>query len=302
MVRHAVVSSFRLRSSLDMRAAAESGQVIGSPASVNRALAERLRGVLEFEPTGGAGLRQTGMTRSILVFFVAAFGASAETAPLAFDAASIKPSSSAERRSNAVVNASEAVLTNVSLRQCVEAAYGIQDPELSAPDWLDTVRFDIQAKPPAVHPGDYLQPMLKTLLEDRFQLAAHRETRTVAGYTLVIGKAGLKIRAAEPGGEPHTNTSGTRFVGTKVTIDRLDQFLSNLLDRPVVNKTGLQGLFDIDVHYVWEDPTFGASTQPSNGPTIFTALEEQLGLKLQAEKLPFEVVVVDHIERVPTAN
>ena len=220
---------------------------------------------------------------------------------MAFDAASIKPSSSTERRSNAVVSASEAVLTNVSLRQCVEAAYGIQDPELSAPDWLDTVRFDIQAKPPAVHPGDYLQPMLKTLLEDRFRLAAHRETRTVPGYSLVIAKDGLRIQEVEAG-EPHTNTSGTRFVGTKVTMERLDQFLSNLLDRPVLNKTGKQGVFDIDLHYVWEDPTFGASAQESNGPTIFTALEEQLGLKLQSEKLPFDVVVVDHIERVPTAN
>jgi uncharacterized protein (TIGR03435 family) len=220
---------------------------------------------------------------------------------MAFEVASIKPSTSGDGRSNDVVNDGGIVLTNVTLRQCVEAAYGIQDPELVGPDWLETTRFDIQAKPPAVHPKEYLQPMLKTLLEDRFKLATHREMRTIPAYALVIGKGGLKIKEVEPG-EGKTNTSGSRFIGTKVTMNRLAQFLSRMLDRPVVDKTGTQAVFDIDLHYAWEELTATAPKQSSDAPPIFTALQEQLGLKLQSEKLPVEVVVIDHIERVPTAN
>ena len=226
---------------------------------------------------------------------------SAQPAPLAFEVASIRPSASGDNRSNDEVNDGGIMLTNVSLRQVVEAAYGIQDPELVGPDWLETTRFDIQAKPPAVHPKEYLQPMLKTLLEDRFKLAAHREMRTIPAYALVVGKNGLKIEEVEPG-EGKTNTSGSRFIGTKVTMSRLAQFLSRLLDRPVIDKTGTQGVFDIDLHYAWEELTATAPKQSSNAPSIFTALQEQLGLKLQPEKPPLEVVVIDHIERVPTAN
>lgn len=171
------------------------------------------------------------VTRSLVVVLLAASVALAQPGPLAFEVASIKPSASRDGRSNDVVNAGGIILTNVTLRQCVEAAYGIQDPELIGPDWLETARFDIPAKPPAVHPKEYLQPMLKALLEERFRLAAHREIRTIPAYALVIGKDGLKIKEVEPG-EGKTNTSGSRFVGTKVTINRLSQFLSQMLDRP----------------------------------------------------------------------
>jgi uncharacterized protein (TIGR03435 family) len=239
------------------------------------------------------------MRRAVAVLLLIASAACAQK--LAFEVVSVKPSTSTDPRSNAVINDGGAVLTNVSLRQCVEAAYGIQDPELVAPDWLETTRFDIQAKPPAAHPKEYLQPMLKALLEERFQLSAHRETKTMPAYALVIGKDGLKIKAVEPG-EGNTQTSGSRFIGTKVTMNRLAQFLSRMLDHPVIDKTGSQGVFDIDLHYAWEDLTATAPKQPSNGPSIYTALQEQLGLKLQSEKLPVEVVVVDHLERTPTGN
>ena len=75
-----------------------------------------------------------------------------------------------------------------------------------------------------------------------------------------------------------------------------------MLDRPVVDKTGTQGVFDIDLHYAWEELTATAPEQSSNAPSIFTALQEQLGLKLQSEKLPGEVMVIHHMEQVPTAN
>jgi uncharacterized protein (TIGR03435 family) len=245
--------------------------------------------------------RLTDMRKNFVLLLLAALGASGQPAPLAFEVASIKPSASGDGRSNAVINEGGILLTNVTLRQCVEAAYGIQDPELIGPDWLETTRFDIQAKPPAVHPKEYLQPMLKTLLEDRFKLASHQETRTIPAYALLVGKDGLKIKEVEPG-EGKTSTSGSRFVGTKVTMDRLAQFLSRMLDRPVVDQTGTKGVFDVDLHYAWEDLTATAPKKSSDGPTIFTALQEQLGLKLQSEKLPVEVVVVDHIERAPAPN
>jgi uncharacterized protein (TIGR03435 family) len=133
-------------------------------------------------------------------------------------------------------------------------------------------------------------------------MAAHREMKTIPVYALVIGKDGLKIKEVEPG-EGKTNTSGSRFIGTKVTMNRLTQFLSRMLDRPVIDKTGTgNAVYDIDLHYAWEELTATAPKQPSNGPSIFNALQEQLGLKLQAEKLPVEVLVIDHIERVPSGN
>jgi uncharacterized protein (TIGR03435 family) len=138
------------------------------------------------------------LTAATALFTVRGQAQSPES-PLAFEVASIRPSASDGGRSGDVVNDGGIILTNVTLRQCVEAAYRIQDRELVGPDWLETARFDIQAKPPAVHPKEYLQPMLKTLLEDRFKLAAHRETRTVPAYALVIGKDGLKIKDVEPG-------------------------------------------------------------------------------------------------------
>jgi uncharacterized protein (TIGR03435 family) len=236
-----------------------------------------------------------------IAFFAIPGSAQSPESSLAFEVASIRPSASADVRSNDVVTDGGAVLTNVTLRQCVEAAYGIQDPELVGPSWLATARFDIQAKPPAVHPKEYLRPMLKNLLEERFKLAAHYETRTISAYALMIGKDGLKIKEVEPG-EGKTNTSGSRFVGTKVTMNRLAQFLSRMLDRPVIDKTGSQGVFDIDLRYAWEELTATAPKQSSSAPSIFTALQDQLGLKLQLEKLPVEVVVIDHIERLPTEN
>jgi hypothetical protein len=157
--------------------------------------------------TFGLAFRLMAMRRYLVVCLLAAFGALAQPAPMAFEVASIKPSTSGAGRSNDVINDGGIVLTNVTLRQCVEAAYDIQDPELVGPDWLETTRFDIQAKPPAVHPKEYLQPMLKTLLEDRFKLSTHREMRTIPAYALVIGKDGLKIKEVEPG-EGKTKTSG----------------------------------------------------------------------------------------------
>ena len=173
--------------------------------------------------------------------------------PLALEVASIRPGASTDSRSNDVCNDGGIVLTNVTLRQCVEAAYGIQDLNWSAPTGPKQ-RGSTSRPNPAVHPKEYLQPMLKTLLEERFKLAAHRETRMVLGYSLVVGKDGLKIKEVEPG-EGKTNTSGSRFIGTKVTMNRLAQFLSRMLDRPVIDKTGAQAVFDIDLHYSWEGPS-----------------------------------------------
>jgi uncharacterized protein (TIGR03435 family) len=145
--------------------------------------------------------------------------------------------------------------------------------------------------------GSQFEPVLQERLEHRLKILL----RMNRGRFGVIGKDGLKIKEVEPG-EGKTNTSGSRFIGTKVTMRRLTQFLSRMLDRPVIDKTETQAVFDIDLHFAWEELTATAPKQSSNGPSIFMALQDQLGLKLQSEKLPVEVVVVDHIERVPTGN
>jgi uncharacterized protein (TIGR03435 family) len=247
----------------------------------------------------------TMKTTILAIFFTGMSAVSAQQAtpaPLAFEVASIKPNVSEDGHTHVGDHPGGLEMTNVSLRQCVWTAYGIQDSNLVAPDWLASTYFDILAKPPADHPEKYLQPMLKTLLEERFKLVAHRETRVLPAYELVIGKGGLKVQEVEAGPDK-TSSSRTTFNGKKTTMQRLADFLASVLNRPVIDKTETKGVFDIQLKFA---PEATAAREPRAGdasaPSIFTALQEQVGLKLQSEKLPVEVVVVDHIERVPTEN
>jgi uncharacterized protein (TIGR03435 family) len=178
-------------------------------------------------------------------------------------------------------------------------AYDVKDYALSAPDWLDTERFDISAKPPSGTPQNQFEPMLQTLLADRFKLAVHRESKVMSAYALVAGKNGPKLHAVEAGGGSHRNSDGGKLTAQKVSMPQLADFLARHLDRPVIDKTELAGVFDFELRWAQDD---SHSTDSASGPSIFTAVQEQLGLKLQSQKLPVEILVVDHAERVPTEN
>ena len=234
---------------------------------------------------------------------------------------------------------------NVPLAALILQAYGLQRTQIvGAPDWAETARYDIIAKaeseiqgsPPGAPPGP-LNFMLQDLLEDRFKLRAHRETREMPVYELRLarsdGKLGERFKpsaidcaamrgrgrggrmGAPPGPPPpgERPQCGMRVAPNQVlaggiALTQLTQMLSQFTQRNVVDRTGLSGTFDVDLTFTPDrmpqgPPPPGApplNIDP-NGPSLFTALQEQLGLKLESEKAPVEVLVIDHVER-PTPD
>ncbi len=202
---------------------------------------------------------------------------------------------------------------SLTLAPLIAGAYGIanQSQVYGLPGWVASSSYDIQAKVDAqtadawknlsaVQLAKQQEPMLRTLLADRCRLKAHLETRELPVYDLVIAKSGLKMKEAPPEEEHGGYISGNEMKGSSTAIDPLVLNLAAWSGRKVVDKTGLAGKrFDFDLTWMPEDRR---DADPANaGLSIFTALEEQLGLKLVPSKAPVEVLVIDHIER-PTPN
>jgi uncharacterized protein (TIGR03435 family) len=189
--------------------------------------------------------------------------------------------------------------TNASLAYLVQLAYSIDGRhQLSgAPDWLDSEFFDINAKAPDGTPLTYegLQPLLQQLLQQRFHLVAHRETRSLPGYILIVAKGTPKLHMTH-GGAPYGYIFSGKLRLQNSEIDSLAASLTTPVGRPVINKTGIQGNYDIKLDYAAEGAT------DSTLPSIFTALQEQLGLKLESQKVPIQTLVIDHIDKTPTEN
>lgn len=248
--------------------------------------------------------------------------ASAQTG-VAFAVASIKPNTggSASVSFGPVPGGYSA--TNVSLRLLVEAAFRTRAGQvIGGPDWIASDRFDIAARAPDGAPSAAIFQMLRTLLEHRFRLRTHIESREGSIYALVRtrsdGPLGPQLRlssvvCAVPGtsGNP-CRLSGTigaatgSVQATGQTLTALASYLGANVDRVVVDRTGLTGLFDF--HLAWtaddfraESPNATAGAPPGDRAALFTALQEQLGLKLEPAKGPVEFVVIDGAER-PTAD
>jgi uncharacterized protein (TIGR03435 family) len=141
-----------------------------------------------------------------------------------------------------------------------------------------------------------MRAMLQTLLAERFKLAAHRESRVLPLYELVVGKKGSRLKAADPEEHEGTSSGGGNLTATRVTMAEFAYQLSRHLNAPVFDKTGIAGAFDIALHYSSDEDRGTAA------PSLFTAIQEATGLKLESGKGPVEVLVIDHIEKVPTAN
>ncbi|SPE40919.1 conserved hypothetical protein [Candidatus Sulfopaludibacter sp. SbA3] len=219
----------------------------------------------------------------------------------AFDAASIKPSQVAEGRGSSFLftHGGGVQVTNGTLRGIVEMAYDVRDYQISGgPGWINADVYDIVAKSasgdPAVSIPD-LRKKLQTLLAERFQLKAHRETKELPVFALAVGKNGPKLTAAEPVAGSNSGTRGEcgRVTGMNATMANLTFFLSRQLGRPVVDQTGLSGTYDFQLTWTPDNPC----PAPTDGPSLFTAVQEQIGLKLEATKGPVEIVVIDHVEK-----
>ena len=184
---------------------------------------------------------------------------------------------------------------------------------VGGPDWLASDQYEIQAKiedslfaamqkmSPAQQ-REQVDLMEQSLLADRFKLKVHFETREISGYTLVIAKNGPKLTPAKEGEASRLSlqdgAGGNQMIATATTLDRWvhSPFLSG---RPVVDSTGLTGAYDFTLTWCLNELTGRLST--SDAPSLFTAIQEQLGLKMAPAKVPVEVIVIDHIER-PTDN
>ncbi len=240
-------------------------------------------------------------------------------APLKFDVATVKPNSTDDHRIMIRLGG-RTNATGVNLKLLMTIAYDVRDFQiLGGPGWIATERFDIVAKAegaPDQIPIEQFRPMLAALIEDRFQLKLHRETKELPVYALVVAKNGskLKTNAGEPG--PRLRMGRGELTGTKIPMTMLLQQLAQTLGRPVVDKTGLTGEYDFTLTWtpqVGEGGSgFGAGPPgpgglegpppaDADGPSIFSALQEQLGLKLESDKGPVEILVLDQVEK-PTEN
>ncbi len=168
---------------------------------------------------------------------------------------------------------------------------------VGGPDWLNTDRFEIEAR--ADQPVDddaVLSVLLRGILADRFKLALHHETRTIEAYLLEVAKNGPKMEKAA-GGESMDQAGNGRLDSRNTSMPHFAEVLSRQMDLPVVNRTGLDGVFNLKLQWA---PEYARQTHDTT-PTIYTAIQEQLGLRLRAEKMPIDVLVIDHVER-PSEN
>jgi uncharacterized protein (TIGR03435 family) len=229
-----------------------------------------------------------------------------------FEAASIKPSVPGEKGASMHNDPGRIAFSNVSLRNCIVNAYKVRDYQVVGPDWLNSARFDIVATLPSGAPQDQMPLMLQSLLAERFKLSLHRETKELPVYALVVGKNGPKLHETESG-DSSMRSSGGHIEAQKSRMPGLAASLSIWAGRPVLDMTGLTGYYDYKLDFS-VDPglmqgvfaekaaAIAARAGATDGPSIFTAVQEQLGLKLEPRKAPVEILVIDHAEKVPTEN
>jgi uncharacterized protein (TIGR03435 family) len=270
-----------------------------------------------------------------LIVFAACFAAG-QTAPSqpAFEVASIKPSNP-EGGGMQIGVSPGGVFTakNVTLKALIQQAYEVRDFQISGgPGWLDTERYDITAKGQTGVSEDDVRKMTKeqrrrleeqlltevrSLLGDRFQLRVHQDTKDLPVFALAVAKGGAKLKPAADGGDAgggltlrRGETGKWEMTGNRVPLASLVKILAKQVGRTVVDQTGLTGDYDFkmtfspDIGQQSPDPGDEGGSRPAvdaDGPSIFSALQVQLGLKLDAQKGPVEVVVIDSVQK-PSAN
>jgi uncharacterized protein (TIGR03435 family) len=187
---------------------------------------------------------------------------------------------------------------NVSLKRCIRYAYGIPETLIfGGPKWVDTLRFDIVARADQPVSEAEMVRMLQPLLADRFRLVLHEEPRTMPGYALVEAKGGIKAEVADPGRRSAGDGGRGRLDVVANTVSGLASRLSMVLGRPVMDKTSDDRRFNFHLRWVPDDAQPGTA----DGPSIFTALEEQTGLRLVSQRVSVRVLVIEGAE-LPSGN
>ncbi len=223
-----------------------------------------------------------------------------------FEVSTVKPSTAEERGPRYRFDRRRFSVVHVTLNQLVQFAYGVQGREIQkSPDWFRTEAYDIVAQPggegePSIQQW---QTMVKKLMADRFKLKFHTEKRELSVYALTVAKTGPKFakRHGDPNGQPGLGFGPGNMGATNATMAEVAEAMQQgAVDRPVVDQTGLAGRFDLRL--TWTPADISADTQNADAPPdLFTAMQEQLGLKLLATKALVDVIVIDRVER-PSAN
>ncbi len=239
-----------------------------------------------------------------------------------FEVASVRANKSGSGSFSVSMPAGRYETSNVPLREIIRSAFQLKDYQIAGPDWIKSEHYDIQAKMPEGSSKDQVYPMIQALLADRFKMQFHRETREMPIYALLVSKAGAHLTPADDSNDRITPAAPTRLSGggspsatgaviapagavpgsvppemrpTMQNVGSLSGFadsLSRILDRPVIDMTGLGGRYNIRLSYKKE-------TDPADDPrpSIFAAVMEQLGLRLESRKGPVEIIVIDSIAR-----
>lgn len=238
-----------------------------------------------------------------------------------FDVATIKPNDSGATRMQGLNIRGRNFTTRASsLQDLISFAYNVQSKQIAnGPSWMDSDRYDINAIPDAegVPNSEQIRIMIRKLLADRFKLTMHHEQREMSAFVLSVAKSGQKLKPTQvkgnlPGLGFRPDGGALSLLAINATMGDLTGFLQILvLDRPVVDHTGLQGRYDLQCKFMPDDSQFGghpplppksdASQPADSAPSLFDAFEEQLGLKLSAEKTAVDVIVIDHVDK-PSAN
>jgi uncharacterized protein (TIGR03435 family) len=250
-----------------------------------------------------------------------------------FEVASVKPNTSGRDGGTMGPRGDRFFATNVTLKNLLVYAYSppngqfLKQQIIGAPDWANADHFDVQAEPEgnaAVLPNEQTKTMLQSLLEDRFQLKAHPETRDLPVYNLVLIKGGPKLSAdqtppdprqgfitfASPGAQLEplprgamrmiTGPSSATLTGTAISLTKVLSLLQGTSDRIIIDQTGFNGLLDIRLEFSQDLGAVSADADTPALPSLFTAIQE-LGLKLEPSKAPLQVLVIDSVQR-PSEN
>ncbi len=288
----------------------------------------------------GAQSPQTAVTQSPEAGSAQSAPMSTLPTSASFEVASIKPNHSGEMRFFVTWQPGRFNATGMTVKFLITMAYDVKEFQVSGgPGWVDSERYDIEAKEPDSIaqeldklPREQRRPladsMLQSLLAERFQLKLTRGTKDMPAYALVVAKNGPKLQEVKPvdtpadapnppAGRPHgpmIRMGRGEVSGQGIALSFLASVLSQQLGRTVLDKTGLKGNYDLTLKWTPEQgegmmlggpgggpPPDGAPPVEASGPSIFTAIQEQLGLKLEPTKAPAEVLTIDHVER-PSEN
>jgi uncharacterized protein (TIGR03435 family) len=261
--------------------------------------------------------------RTVVTLFVAALLRAQDAAPPAFEVASVKPAAPGASMKRTTMNTDPGRIDyrTVALGALLSKAYDLKNYQLTGPDWMFTERYDVVATLPPGTSEKQIPLMLRTLLADRFKIAMHRERKVIPVYELSPGKDGFKARPsdrAEDGIRLSMSTGSRKLTGT-ARLSALADILSAMLDRPVLDATGISGVYDINLEWAPDEreanslvgmkvamatrdgKSLGGGESAAGG-TLANTLRDTLGLKLEPKKSPVEILIVDSASKIPVEN